>query len=501
MLRIKAHPIQESQRRDRQPAISLGNLVRRFWRYTTLTWVLVLLEGACLVALLMVAFSGCAGLPPETRPAAEQVLRDLPAMWTAEAEVGPLSASLLDLVGDAHLRELVLEALAANHDLLAAAHRLEASRRLLAETRALGSPTVAAEASRGRGNQGVDALGQVRTETRRRLSLGVSWELDVWRRLSDLQQADAALAESRVADLAAARDALGARVIQVWVTAVSLRQAMAVEVERIRVLERLQNTITRRYRRGIGSLDDLAAARAGTELARATVVGLEADLGQAHRALELLLGRLPRNELESADALPEVGRVSPGVPATAIARRPDVIAALWRLQSVESSASAAAKARLPGLRLTGEWAKDAASGFPSAATAWSLLGALTQPIFQRGVLKARSDAQRLELEAAWQDYRGVVLRAVGEVEDALARERSLLRRRDHVGTALGESKRTADIFEGRYRAGLAGVLELLQAEGQTMDIERQAVALNGELLSNRITLALAVGTGFEELEP
>ena len=32
------------------PAISLGDLVRRFWRYTTLTWTLVLLEGACLVA-------------------------------------------------------------------------------------------------------------------------------------------------------------------------------------------------------------------------------------------------------------------------------------------------------------------------------------------------------------------------------------------------------------------------------------------------------------------
>ena len=476
-------------------------------------------RGLCpIVAALVIILSGCVSLPPDTRPAAEQVIRDLPGSWTAttettatettairktQPELGPLTADLLGLVGDARLRELVLEALDANHDLRAAAYRLEASRRLLAESRALRTPVVEAGGTRGRGNQGVDAFSRSITETRYRLSLGVSWELDVWRRLSDLEQADFALTESRAADLAAARDALGAQVIQGWVAAVSLRQAIAVEGERIRILERLQDTITRRYRRGIGSLDDLAAARAGTELARATAVGLEAELEQAHRALELLLGRIPRDELESADILPELTSVDLGVPSEAIARRPDVVAALWRLQSVEASVAAAAKARLPSLRLTGEWARDAASrsGFPSTATVWSLLGALTQPIFQGGVLKARSDAQLLELEAAWQEYRGVVLRAVGEVEDALGRQRSLLRQRDHVTAALHESKGSARIFESRYRAGLAGILELLQAEGQKMDIQRQAIAVHGEILSNRITLALAVGAGIEGFEP
>ncbi len=453
-------------------------------------------------SVLAMALAGCASLPPDTRVAAEEVLLDLPPSWSATTEVGPVSTRLLDLIDDEGLRELVAEALGANHDLRAAARRLEASRRLLAETRAPRSPLLAGTYSAGRSNQGFDHLGRATTETRHRVSLDVSWEIDVWRRLANLHGANKALTEGQAEDVAAARDGLGARVIQAWVTAVSLRQAIAVEAERVRVLERLQDTITRRYRRGLGSLDDLAAARSGTELARSNVAALEEDLAQAHRALELLLGRTPRGELESTDTLPMVSRVDAGLPVEALARRHDVAAALWRLQAADASAAAAAKALLPGLRLTGDLVRDAAalSGLSSATTIWSALGALTQPIFQRGLLKARSEAAGLELEAAWEDFRAVVLRAVVEVEDALGRERALARQHNHVDTALLESIRNRDVFEGRYRAGLASILELLQAEDQRMNMHRQILALRGEILINRIALALAVGVGLEELE-
>ncbi|MEM9557138.1 MAG: ABC transporter six-transmembrane domain-containing protein [Acidobacteriota bacterium] len=46
-------------------AVSLGHLVRRFWRLTALTWVLVLLEGLCLVALPLVIGRAVDGLMNE----------------------------------------------------------------------------------------------------------------------------------------------------------------------------------------------------------------------------------------------------------------------------------------------------------------------------------------------------------------------------------------------------------------------------------------------------
>ncbi|MCG8459224.1 MAG: TolC family protein [Holophagales bacterium] len=476
-------PSELTARRPR-PGLSIGAIVR------------------ALVTISVIALGGCASVARDTRAEAEKVIFDLPSTWAAATDVGPVTTRLLDLVDDDRLRELVVEALEANRDLRVAAHRLAASRRLLAETRAPRSPFVTGGYSAGRGNQGLDELGRPRAHTNHRVALDVSWEIDVWRRLADLHDANGALTQSQAADVAAARDALGARVMQAWVTAAALRQAIAIEEERVQILERLQETITRRYRRGIGSLDDLAAARSGTELARANVAGLEGELDETQRALEVLVGRTPRGELESAETLPVVARMGAGLPATAIARRHDVAAALWRLQAADASAAAAAKALLPSLRLTGELFEDAPalSGLSSVATLWNVIGSLTQPIFRRGLLKARADARRLELEAAWEAYRAVVLRAVGEVEDALGRERSLARQRDHLGTALRESVRNRDVFEGRYRAGLASILELLQAEDRRMDIHRQILALDGEISSNRITLALAVGAGFEEVE-
>ncbi len=458
--------------------------------------------GVALAAWMALALGGCAGARLDTESAVASLRHELPPTWAGVAEAAPLSTSLLDLIDDEGLRELVAEALEANPDLRAAARRLASSRRLLKETGAQRWPFVEVRYTYDRGNQGIGLLAEPQTQSHHRGSVDVAWELDVWRRLADLDDENAALTYGQEADVAAARDALGARVIQGWFAAVSLRRAIAVEEQRVEVLERLQETIKRRYRLGLGSLDDLAAARASTELSRATVAALEGEIEESLRALELLLGRTPRAELLAAETLPAVAGVGSGYPAEMLTRRHDVAAALWRLDAADAAAAAAGKAMLPGLRLTGDLSRDSGSlsSLFSSASLWNVVGSLTQPVFQHGLLKARADARRLELEAAWEDYRASVLRAVGEVEDALGRERSLLRQRDHLAVALEESIRNLQVFKGRYRRGLASILELLQAEDQEMNIRRQVITIAGEVLSNRITLALALGAGFEGSE-
>ena len=465
--------------------------------------------GVVLAVWMVWALSGCASARLDTEAAVESLHRDLPSTWVAvpdsapvsdTPDAAPLSTSLLALIDDDGLRELVAEALEANPNLRAAARRLAASRRLLRETGALRWPFIEARYTFDRGSQGIAGLVEPTTQSDHRVAVNVAWEIDVWQRLADLDGENVALTRGQAADVAAARDALGAQVIQGWVAAVSLRRAIAVEEQRVEVLERLQETIQRRYRLGLGSLDDLAAARSSTELSRANLAALENDHEAALRALELLLGRTPRAELLAADTLPAVAGVESGYPAAMLARRHDVAVAWWRLEAADAATAAAAKARWPGLRLTGDLARGSSSlsDLLSSGSIWNVIGSLTQPVFRRGLLKARADARRLELEAAWEDYRATVLRAVGEVEDALGRERSLLRQRDHLTVALEESTRNLEIFKGRYRRGLASILELLQAEDQEMNLRRQVIAVAGEALSNRITLALALGARCEE---
>ncbi|MCG8467598.1 MAG: TolC family protein, partial [Gemmatimonadetes bacterium] len=352
----------------------------------------------------LATLAACSGARRDVATSLEDLSVGLPAAWDgASAEEAPLSTHFVELIDDERLRSLIAEAMTANPDLRAAARRLEASRRLLAETRAARWPLVEANYSAAHSDQALDVLGEnladvfggSSSETRHRVSLGVAWEVDVWGRLADLHDENGAHAAGQAADFAAARDALATRLIQAWVEVIALRQALTVETDRVEVLERLQATITNRYRRGIGDLDDLAAARATTELASAGRVALQDEHDRAVRALELLLGRPPRAALLTAEALPTIGEVHPGYPGAVLARRPDVSAALWRLTAADAGAAAAARAMLPGVRLTGDLYSDKNSlgDLLTGGILWGVVGSITQPIFQSGLLRARSEAR------------------------------------------------------------------------------------------------------------
>ncbi|MEM7587362.1 MAG: TolC family protein [Acidobacteriota bacterium] len=484
-----------------------------------------------LLGLALLTLTGCTSARLDFETAVDDLHRELPATWAGATDAAPVSTSLLEMVDDERLHDLVSEALAANPDLRAAARRLAASRSLLRETGALSWPIIEAQFNASRSRQAsiltetgglappggltdtggltdadglLAAFGPLNAApfTRHQAAVSVAWEVDIWRRLARLHDENVALTQSQAAELAAARDALGAQVIQSWLVTVSLRRAIAVEEQRVEILERLQGTIERRYRLGLGGPDDLAAARATTELSKASIAALEADLEQALRALELLLGRTPRAELTTSDTLPALSRTGTGYPAAILVQRHDVAAALWRLEAADAAAAAAAKAMLPGLRLTGDLGRDSSSlsALLSSGSVWSVIGSLTQPIFQRGLLKARTAARRLELEAAWEDYHATVLRAIAEVEDALSRERALLRQRDHLAVALAESTRNLQVFQERYRRGLASIVELLQAADQEMNARRQVIGVADQALRNRVTLTLALGAGCEEPE-
>jgi len=209
---------------------------------------------------------GCAGPRMDIETAGEELRRTIPAAWSTVADSlgAPVTQDLLELIDDPALTDFVTAALAANPDLRAAALRVEAAGRLLVTTRAARWPYAEIGYAEGRDNQGFGALGERKTESTRRLSLGIDWDMDLWRRLAALQDADRADLEAQTAAFAAARDALGARIIRLWIETVSLSRALEVERERIEVLERLQASIRRRYSNGKGDISDLAAARAGS---------------------------------------------------------------------------------------------------------------------------------------------------------------------------------------------------------------------------------------------
>ena len=126
-------------------------------------------------------------LAGQTQPV--QLPEDLPTTWSTDIKVDdlPLAAGLIDLIGEEQLlRQLIEEAMENNPNLKATALRLKAAGYMLADPRSRLWPEITADFSRGRNNQKEDEeTGELVNANTHRLSLGVSWELDIWGRLAN----------------------------------------------------------------------------------------------------------------------------------------------------------------------------------------------------------------------------------------------------------------------------------------------------------------------------
>ncbi len=445
----------------------------------------VLLVSACLVM-------GCATLQPTEEAA---LPTGLPESWTSEVAAVelPIAASFLEWANEEALNELVREAVEKNFDLRATAKRLEAQGYLLGLTRGQMLPQAQATLSSGRNDLDTGAYNHHRG------SVGVNWELDLWGKLADEHAAATGAYKAAEQDWQRLRDALAARVIQTWIEQVAFRRAVAIESERLEVLQTVESLLTERYRDGTGNLDELSTARSRTEIARADLSLQRAALNESIRRLELLVGRFPRGELLSGVTLPVVVAPVASVPADALENRPDVQAVLARVEAARRTMRSAKKEALPSVRFSGEVFRESArlGGLNNAVDQWSILGSLFQPLFQGGRIRSVSRARVSEAEAALLDLHSVVLQSLKEVEDSLDVEESLRVQAEALAIAADESESSSRYYEDRYRKGLDSLQSMLIAKEQEMAVKLRLNDVRGRILINRIDLALALGTSAE----
>ena len=330
-----------------------------------------------------------------------------------------------------------------------------------------------------------------------RAGVTVAWEADLWRKLADAESAAGKDAEQQHALYVAARDTLVAETMSAWLALIAQRRSIAIEAARVTSLAENEALIVQRYRAGLGTLEELDTARSNTASARATLSQREEALAQQQRSLGGLLGRSADADIELPEAFPETLIALPSLPEQTLARRPDLQAAYAALEAAGLRRGIAYKEMLSSLNLTAAL-EDAASR-PRALLLsdplWSLLGQLTQPLFQGGGLKAAAHIAELQEAQAYQAYREVLLEAVSDVEDAIGLEASLASRQAHTEAALASARRSHEHYQSRYRLGLVTLLDLLSIQQQTYDLESQLNDLIHERLANRVALGLALGLG------
>lgn len=454
-------------------------------------------------ALPLLLLAGCArGTPPAaalTAGALDGAAAPPPA-FVAPAEAGEVRDGWLAGFGDAVLDALVAEALAGNRDLAAAKARLDQAAAQARQAGADLKPQVgyslgAQTAGTAQGGARTDQMGA---------GLTLSWELDLWGRLSSAQAAAREQYASRAADLEFARQSLAAQVAKGWFLCIQAVHQERIAAAYAGLQERNVELTALRERNGRATAYDLALARAARATAQDGVRKAQSGRERAARSLELLLGRYPRAELTPAATLPEPPPPPPaGLPSRLLERRPDLVAATRRVAAAFNQVESAKAARLPRLSLTAEGgvAGQEFRDLSLDSAFWNLAANLLGPIFDGGRLREQVAIATAAQAESLAQYAAAALQAFREVEEALAEDARLAERVALTAAAERDQAEAERLATLRYENGAIDQLALILVQSRTLDARLAALAMRVERLTNRIGLHLALGGGFAAPPP
>lgn len=393
---------------------------------------------------------------------------------------------------DPVLAELAEAALANNLDLSAAMENLEVAR---ANARAAGAdlfPTLDAFVDNqisGTMSGGADA------NTTASGGLSAGFDPDIAGRNQRRLQA----AEARVQAAALSTADLRRLIIEaVALEYISLRRAgarLALLDQTLELQARTLEIVSARFDAGLSPALDVDRAAADLARSRAQRGLLEADRKAAAYSLRVLTGASPRSDLFGAatdDRIPGFrGAPELGVPADLLRNRPDVGQA-EALLIVEIALVGVEVADLyPSLRLPGTLTGRAGSG--SDQISFSIGALLDIPLFDFGRREAEIDAQEARARAALDNYRATLLKAQQEVETALVEVAAFRQQRRELEEAAARSQSAYDQLDALYREGLAGFIDVLDAQRTLIQIRQQLVETDAALASALTRLSAALG--------
>ncbi|MEJ2199155.1 MAG: efflux transporter outer membrane subunit [Desulfuromonadales bacterium] len=396
---------------------------------------------------------------------------------------------------DEQLNRLMEELFRQNLELTQLIARLDQVESLVRINRSAQLPFLSSDGSLSRSQQpglNDDFIGN--TE---QLSLVAGFELDLWGKLKARTKAAQLDYAAGQEDLQTLYIGLSARLADLYFLAVEQRAQMALNDQLVASYADTEQRVERRYRLGLAPAIDMYQSRQTQTAARSIRYLYEARLAEAEHAISVLLGRYPEQNkngsLAKLPAAPDLPGI--GIPADLLNNRPDLRAALTRVEAADERVAAAIADRFPTISLSGSYGtlrQDVTAGLLSGEF-WSLLGNLSLPIVDGGRRRAEVDRQQAALREAVALYQQTVLNAFKDVEDALANNYATAQRLEQLAATAEATGATLRLSTDRYLAGLDDYLPVLTAQRTDFETRSNLLAAQRQLLVDRISLARALG--------
>lgn len=445
-----------------------------------------------LIGLLVVAMlTGCTIGPDYVRPDVS-----LPAAWQATLPHGGRYGEMAEWwkqFNDATLTEMQASAQSNSPSLDKAAAAIRSARSSITISRAAGLPSLSAGATTTRtGEAGTSGSAATTTSN----GIDASWELDLFGGVRRSVEAAKATLSAKEADWHDARISLSAEVAVDYVDYRACRIKQSVYQDQSLSYRETQRSTRASVDAGFSAPADLALAEAGAASASSSAIAQEAACEVGVKSLVAITGlseTYVRQMLGTGkEPIPNPSEATlEVVPATLVTQRPDVISAERQLASAMAKIGVAEANRWPAISVTGSIYVTHALG--ASTTPWSLVPALSVPLFNGGALSAKVEIARADYDTAFANYKSTVRNAIKEVETVLVNLDSTVRREQDARTSARQYQVYFKAAEINWLAGRISLLDLEIARRSALSAEIALVELNQNRITYWIQLYKALG--------
>ncbi len=453
-------------------------------------------------ALLSTAVSLAACATPHTyEPSPRRV--DVPVAWSIAQPLVPATdlTKWWQRFQDPVLSRLIEEAFVANPTLEGAAAALQQARALRDVAEAGLGPQGQGSGSARRSTQGTAASNRAAATL---ISLGIeeSWTLDVFGAKRSALAAQQAAVWARMANLGDFRVQIAAELATTYINLRTAQARLALAQQTLSSQSYTRQLVGWRRQAGLVSALDSDQADFAFASTQASLPALQNAITQSSHALSVLTGRPPRElvaQLEEVRAVPVVKMdLVLNLPAETLRRRADVRAGEFAVLEALGRLGQAEAATKPSFTLGGSIGLSSAS-LGTLLNGSSLLTALSAsvqvPIGPGPAAQVRAD--QAGVEQAVHAYRGTVLVALRDVEDALERLRDDQALLASLTTANAAASRAFNLAQIRYRSGLIDFQTVLDTERAAFSSRDSLVTARANLSLDSITLYKALGGGWD----
>lgn len=332
------------------------------------------------------------------------------------------------------------------------------------------------------------------------VTANLSWEADIWGKIRSNKRAFEATYLQSVAAHQAVKTRLIATIATSYYQLLALDEQKRITLETINTRD--QGLETTKALKEAGILTEVGVKQTEAQLytAQAILIDIENEIRILENSLSILLGEAPqaidRSELQSQEI---TTNLNVGIPVQLLQNRPDLIEAEYNLMNAFELTNVARSNFYPSLQLTatgGLQSLEFDKLFNVNSLFATLVGSLTQPIFNGRRIRTEFEVSQSLQEQAVLNFQKTLLTAGIEVSDALYSYKANSEKIE-VKSKEYEAYNQATIFsEELLENGLANYLEVLNARENALNSQLSLVNSQFAQLKSIVDLYRALGGGW-----